>query len=174
MRRSAAVVDLWSSGQCLAYVGFRAPRQLELQQHHQPELLPLSLRCPLNSRLHSPESSTHLSKCFTILKMAALFSGAPPQGGPGYSFKQTPTAAPSGERQHGFYPYDSPVIVQYTHADTSPATPTMAAQHSVSPVLTSPSSLVTHDRLPATTSTHDTHRSCSRLVARDQTTRVPG
>ncbi|KAH7131973.1 proteasome subunit beta type-1 precursor [Dendryphion nanum] len=37
--------------------------------------------------------------------MAAIFSGAPPQGGPGYSFKQGPTTAPSGERQHGFYPY---------------------------------------------------------------------
>ncbi|KAF1360126.1 proteasome subunit beta type-1 precursor [Lizonia empirigonia] len=37
--------------------------------------------------------------------MAAIFSGAPPQGGPGYSFKSTPTAVPSGERQHGFYPY---------------------------------------------------------------------
>ncbi|EMD91149.1 hypothetical protein COCC4DRAFT_135861 [Bipolaris maydis ATCC 48331] len=37
--------------------------------------------------------------------MAALYTGAPPQGGPGYSFKQTPTAVPSGERQHGFYPY---------------------------------------------------------------------
>ncbi|KAF2876476.1 proteasome subunit beta type-1 precursor [Massariosphaeria phaeospora] len=37
--------------------------------------------------------------------MAAVFSGAPPQGGPGYSFTQTPTTAPSGERQHGFYPY---------------------------------------------------------------------
>ncbi|KAF2280708.1 N-terminal nucleophile aminohydrolase [Westerdykella ornata] len=38
--------------------------------------------------------------------MAAVFSGAPPQGGPGYSFKQTPTAASaSGERQHSFYPY---------------------------------------------------------------------
>ncbi|KAI8936029.1 hypothetical protein NX059_007531 [Plenodomus lindquistii] len=37
--------------------------------------------------------------------MAALYTGAPPQGGPGYSFKQTPTTVPSGERQHGFYPY---------------------------------------------------------------------
>ncbi|KAF2200134.1 N-terminal nucleophile aminohydrolase [Delitschia confertaspora ATCC 74209] len=37
--------------------------------------------------------------------MASVFSGAPPQSGPGYSFKQTPTEAPSGTRQHGFYPY---------------------------------------------------------------------
>jgi 20S proteasome subunit beta 6 len=37
--------------------------------------------------------------------MAALYTGIPPQGGPGYSFNQTPTTVPSGERQHGFYPY---------------------------------------------------------------------
>lgn len=40
--------------------------------------------------------------------MSAIFSGAPPQGGPGYSFKSTPTAVPSGERQHGFYPLVTP------------------------------------------------------------------
>jgi 20S proteasome subunit beta 6 len=45
--------------------------------------------------------------------MAAMFSGAPPQGGPGYSFKQTPTAVPSGERQHGFYPYDSHITLSH-------------------------------------------------------------
>jgi 20S proteasome subunit beta 6 len=37
--------------------------------------------------------------------MESVFSGAPPQGGPGYSFKQTPTTVPSGFREHGFYPY---------------------------------------------------------------------
>ncbi|OJD35034.1 proteasome component c5 [Diplodia corticola] len=39
--------------------------------------------------------------------MAAIFSGAPPQSGPGYSFRQTPMTATqaSGARQHGFYPY---------------------------------------------------------------------
>ncbi len=37
--------------------------------------------------------------------MASLFSAAPPNGGPGYSFTQTPSAAAGEPRQHGFYPY---------------------------------------------------------------------
>ncbi|OCK75849.1 N-terminal nucleophile aminohydrolase [Lepidopterella palustris CBS 459.81] len=37
--------------------------------------------------------------------MASVFSGAPPQGGPGYSFSQTRIATSSGIREHSFYPY---------------------------------------------------------------------
>ncbi|KAK8228087.1 proteasome subunit beta type-1 precursor [Phyllosticta capitalensis] len=39
--------------------------------------------------------------------MASIYTGAPPNGAPGYSFRQTPMTATeaSGERQHGFYPY---------------------------------------------------------------------
>ncbi|KAF1987820.1 N-terminal nucleophile aminohydrolase [Aulographum hederae CBS 113979] len=38
--------------------------------------------------------------------MASVFSGAPPAGGPGYSFKSTPTPSQaSGIREHSFYPY---------------------------------------------------------------------
>jgi len=37
--------------------------------------------------------------------MASIWSGAPPNGAPGYSFAQTPTAAPAGIREHSFYPY---------------------------------------------------------------------
>ncbi|RMZ73930.1 Proteasome component C5 [Pyrenophora seminiperda CCB06] len=37
--------------------------------------------------------------------MSTLYTLAPPQGGPGYSFNETPTTVPSGERQHSFYPY---------------------------------------------------------------------
>ncbi|KAF2842816.1 N-terminal nucleophile aminohydrolase [Patellaria atrata CBS 101060] len=37
--------------------------------------------------------------------MGSIFTAAPPQSGPGYSFKQTPTTVPEGTRQHGFYPY---------------------------------------------------------------------
>jgi hypothetical protein len=104
---------VWSSGHCLAHVGLRAPRQPELQHHR-------------NNRRRHPTLISHpdTGHSFSIRisntqriqqhpTMAAMFSGAPPQGGPGYSFKQTPTAVPSGERQHGFYPYDDPPIMSY-------------------------------------------------------------
>jgi len=53
-------------------------------------------------------------------------------------------------------------------------TRTMVVQHWASRAPTSPSSQATHVPLPATTSTHDMHPSCSRLAARDQRTRVRG
>ncbi|KAJ9634581.1 Proteasome subunit beta type-6 [Coniosporium apollinis] len=38
--------------------------------------------------------------------MAAIFTGAPPNSGPGYSFTQTPAPTSASEpRQHAFYPY---------------------------------------------------------------------
>lgn len=78
----------------------------ELRQHHQHRTPPSHL--PLTHKpIVSPQLHPKLFESFTYLTMAAIFTGAPPQGGPGYSFKQTPTAVPSGERQHGFYPYET-------------------------------------------------------------------
>jgi len=74
-----------------------------LQLHHRQTEPPLQLTIFSNLRQEIP-CSFSIYQLYT-LAMAALYTGAPPQGGPGYSFKQTPTTVPSGERQHGFYPY---------------------------------------------------------------------
>ena len=81
-----------------------------LQLHHRQTVPPLQLTTLPNIRLEF-SCSISIYQLHTFA-MAALYTGAPPQGGPGYSFKQTPTTVPSGERQHGFYPYVLPGMAQ--------------------------------------------------------------